>query len=580
MITVLGRRGARLLALLLLGPGASLAIATEQAAPGAIAAPEAGRVIARVNGEPLFAEDVESVLAEIHRTSEPGERSSFDLDRLLFRLVNDTLLAQEGRTLGLHEAPEHLSRLAERRDEMARARLYREEVIDRLELDEEAVRAVFDDIFRTATLRILTRSERGEIESLRARALEATTPEAFAELAKSESQDSYQARGGLIDGAPLGDLFLAVRAFAARAQPGELSAPLETPWGLSLVRLEKLEAADPEQYSTRRRLAYFELRRRQEEALRAALADRIRAGLAVEIDSEALAAVGCRRMHDGRLLPEFGDANRVLARVGDRTVSTAALAAQLATSWSGMANVEMAMALVSPVLDDLVFDQLLVVDALRRGYGETPEVKRELHALETRQLATRFLKEVLSTDVEVDPEEMRAYYDIHREEFRRPPSLHVLQLTVGAEEEARRLAEQARAGTDFAWLARRHSTDRFRESGGDRGWMPAHRGLLLFVDELARAAAGDVLGPKGIDDEWVVIKVDVVKDEGIFDFHEVSGNVRGRLVDQQLGERVESAIRRLRERSEIWIDDEAVAAIRIAPAPHEGRPAVPGHSGN
>jgi peptidyl-prolyl cis-trans isomerase C len=574
MTAHLGSRTAFLLA-------ASLLVGAPWPASAQEAKAAAGeRVIARVNGEALHAEDVESVLGEVHRTSAPGERPSFDLDRLLFRLINDTLLAQEARALGMHESPEHLRRLNARRDELVRARLYREEVLDRLELDEEAVRAVHDDIFRTATLRLLTRRDRVELERLLPRARAAATAEAFGELAKAESQDTYQARGGLIEGAPLGDLFFAVRDFAAAARPGELSEPLETPWGTTLARLEKLDAADPETYPQRRRLAFFELRRRQETELRGALAQRIRQLVEVTLDAEAIAAVECQRMHDGRLLPKFDDAERVVARIGDRTVTTATLAAQLATSWSGLANVEMAMTFLPPVLDDLVFDQLLVAEALRRGYGSAPEVERELHALATRQLATRFLKEVLATEVEIDSDELRAYYDAHREEFRRPPNLHLLQLTVGSESEALRLVEQARGGADFSWLARRHSTDRFRDSGGDRGWIPANRGLLLFVDELAGAAAGDVFGPKGFENEWVIVKVDVVSDQGAYAFEEVSGNVRGRIVDERLGQRVERALTRLRERSEIWIDEAAVAEMRIAPAPHEGRPAVPGHTGN
>jgi hypothetical protein len=72
----------------------------------------------------------------------------------------------------------------------------------------------------------------------------------------------------------------------------------------------------------------------------------------------------------------------------------------------------------------------------------------------------------------------------------------------------------------------------------------------------------------------------VVSDQGVYTFEEVSGNVRGRIVDERLGQRVERALTRLRERSEIWIDEAAVAEMRIAPAPHEGRPAVPGHTGN
>ena len=54
-------------------------------------------ILAQVNGENVTSEDLELVLAEMHSGMQDTQRSAFDLDRLLFRLVNDALLAQEAR---------------------------------------------------------------------------------------------------------------------------------------------------------------------------------------------------------------------------------------------------------------------------------------------------------------------------------------------------------------------------------------------------------------------------------------------------------------------------------------------------
>jgi peptidyl-prolyl cis-trans isomerase C len=557
-----------------------LSLASAPALPAQALEPadERPRVIARVNGEALYAEDLESVLGEIHRSQQVEQRADFDVDALLFRLVNDTLLAQEARTLGMHESAEIQRRVANRRESRARARVLREEIGERLTFDEEAARQVYADIFRVASLRVITRYDRAEIEALRPKVAAAKDGESFAKLAQESSQDPYSARGGKIE-APLASLFASLIEFATSAEAGQVSPTMATPWGWSLVRLERLDAADLEQFEPRRARVLAELRHRQETVLRLALAERLRPMLGLEVDWAVFETIGVQRMHDGRLLPQFEGAERTVAKVAGRTITAKDFAGKLASTWSVLSNPTLALESRRGVLDDLIFEELLIAEGLRRGYGDTPEVKRELHALEMSQLASRYLKEFVASGVEVTPQEMRDYFDNHREEFRKPPRIHLLQLTVATEAEAVRIAELAKGGADFGWLVRRYSIDSFRDTGGDRGWVLANQGIALFRAELQNAVAGDVVGPKQGPAGWVVLKVDLYEDQGLYEFQAVSGNVESELRNGKIVERIDKLIRALRERSEIWVDQEAVAALSILPAMPEAKPAVPGHDG-
>lgn len=537
----------------------------------------ASRVIARVNGEALYAEDLRSVLEEIHRSQQVERRSDFDLDQMMFRLVNDTLLAQEARTLGFDELPELRNRLASRRESLARTRFYREAIVDRLDLNEEAARKVYDDVFRTATLRIVSRRDRDELEALRPLVLAAADDESFAKLAQEKSQDAYAMRGGRIE-APLTDLFKSLFEHATTAPAGELSAPLATPWGWSYARLEKLEPADPAKFAERRGRTLVELRHRQERDLRVALVERLRPELGLQIDWGVYESIGIQRMHDGKLLPEFEGPERAVATLAGRAITAKDLAGKLANAWSSVGNPEIARQFKPGVLDDLIFEEMLVAEGLRRGYGDTPEAKRTLHALEMSQLAQRYLKETVSAGIEVTPEELRDYYDRHREAFRKPPRLHLLQITVASEAEGERIVGQAKGGADFAWLARQHSLDKYREAGGERGWIVANEGIVNFRGELAAAKAGDVFGPKEGPQGWVVVKVDLFEPQEYYEFETVSGNVRSRLTSEKIVARIDQVVRTLRERSEIWIDEQALAEIRLLPAAPEEKPVV-GHDG-
>jgi parvulin-like peptidyl-prolyl isomerase len=211
----------------------------------------------------------------------------------------------------------------------------------------------------------------------------------------------------------------------------------------------------------------------------------------------------------------------------------------------------------------------MAVEAIARGYGDTPDAKRALHAYETRLLVSRYLNQVLAADIKVTPEEMQAYYEAHKEAFHRPPRVHVHQVTVPTEEEAQRLAGLLRQGTDVGWLARQRSVDGFKDSGGDRGWVVPGRTGEAADEALFTAKAGEVLGPSATADGFAVVQVDAREEQGIYEFKEISGNVRKAVRDQKVEQAIDELVKKLRSRSKIKIHEDVLASLRITAAPAE-----------
>lgn len=568
------------LALLALAAAATADVAEKGAtAPGAVAqagdasGSDAG-VLVRVNGEPLYAEDVASVLEEMHRGMSAGDRAGFNLDRMIFRLVNDTLLAQEARALGMAEDDSIQRKLQALRERMARERVEKEEIDDRVAIGEDQIRAAYDELFRAATLRVLTRKDREEAQAIRDQIDAGADLES---LIAEQSQDQYALRGGLIKDLPRIDLppEIASRVFTMR--PGEVGGPVATSFGWTNFRVEAISPADPEQLERHRGAVEKVLRVDQVRALRLGLLDRLRESHPVLLHEEVYESITAKKLSDGRLVPEIQDPGAVVVEAGGRQISAAAFGQALAQRWSSIGNPEVAQGIKPILLDSLTVDELMTAEGIRRGYDRSAEVERAAKALETRLLVRRYLTEVISPRVEVTQEEMREYYEANLQQFRRPPLLYLSQLTVTTREEAERLAQLVREGTDFSWLARKHSTDRLREVGGIRGWVPANKEISGFREELANPNAGDLLGPKGGGQDWILIKVGAVEDQGIYPFDEVSGNVRGQLESRRLFELIDTYIRTLRERSEIWVDEEGISSLEIEVTPRPSSQAAPGH---
>jgi len=531
--------------------------------PQATAAHQAG-VLATVNGEPIYFEDLERLLGEMHRGAEAGERRAPDLDRAMFRLVNDKLLAQEARSLGMDAEEPIPTRLAAKRESLAVARLEQEEIWARAEPSETEIEQAFAGEYRRITLRLITVYEREEAAALIA---ELSNGADFAELARARSVDQYAPRGGLVENLARIDLprELADEAFAA--SPGELRGPFATRLGWSLLRVESFADADRGRFDELKPSLRALVRMRKAEELRAQLGARLREAHTVVVDEAALGAIGAERLPDGRLAPKLERADAVIARVGERAIRADALERALLARWRGVRNQEAALAARPLVLGRMIQEELMRAEALARGYGDTPEAKRALSAYETELLVPRYLQQVVSPGIEVSHEEMERYYEERKESLHKPPRLHLRQLTVASEAEAQRLAELLRQGTEFAWLARQHSTDALKESGGDKGWVVAGRTGELFKDALFESLPGDVLGPVEANGGWVVMQVDAREEQGLYAFQEVSGNVRRALREQKIEQALDSLIQTLRGRSQIAIDAEALARMRITGTP-------------
>jgi len=540
-------------------------------APGAAAedgptAPPDSEVIATVNGEPVRFDDLERLLTEMHSGASLDQREAPDLDRMLFRLVNDTLLGQEARALEMQNDPPIPERVAARRERLAWERLEEEEIRSRAAPTNEEIEAAYREEYRTITFRLLTVHERAEAEELKTR-LEAG--EDFGALAKEHSVDPYGPKEGLVENLPRIDMphELAPTAFAM--EPGELAGPLSTRIGWTLLKVESFGEADAERFEATRGSVASLVRFRKADALRTELGARLREAHPVQIDEDTVAAIVAERLPDGRLVPVVDHPEAVVARIGDRSITAEELGTTLRARWKGVRNETAALAAKPLVLEKMIGQELMLAEALARGYGDTPEARRELYDYETRLLIPRFLNQVVATDVAVTREEMEAYYAAQKEAFHRPPRVRLGQITVAEEEEAQRLAGLLKEGADLAWLARQHSTDNFKDAGGDRGWVTPTRSGDPLEEALFEAETGEVLGPAKRGDAWVVVQVGAREEQGVYTLEEIGGNIRKTLSDRKAQQALHEFIQTLRERSEIVVHEDVLGTMRIGGAPVE-----------
>ena len=517
--------------------------------------------VARVNGEAILLEDLEQQLELLHGAVETQRRSEFAVEKLVTKLVNDVLIAQEARVLEFDADLAIRHQVDGYRDEQLVKMLLRREVDEVSVPTDEAVRAEFERQYRRATFRVLTAYEREGATSLLEELQGGADIEA---LATERSVDPYRMRGGLVVDLARVDVQREVADVVFALDPGQTAGPVRTDLGWSIVHVESFAAADEERFENVRKTIASLLRLETARARRDEIAAQAAERHKVARQSEIIESVVPLRMPDARLIPQASDPEAVAVRIGEFAVITAGeYADALLLRWTGMRNEDAARAAAPIVLEQLIRERLLLAESRRRKFDEDPELVRRLRLYETSLIVPRYLQQVVAGNVKVTREELQAHYDANRESFRRPPRVRVSQLTVATQEEADRIASQVRAGADIAWLAREQSKDRFGPTGGDRGWLNPTPGGDELNQQLLAAEVGAVIGPYGALDSWIVLKVTAREEQGVYPFDEISGNVREAVFAERFIAELEAFMEKLRSRAEIEINHDAVADLTV-----------------
>ena len=275
-------------------------------------------LLAMVNDWPVYVEDLERVLSDLHSRIQASSRPDFDVDSLIRnRLVGDALLAGEAAALAMDREAPIPKRLEKLRDDMARERLEYEAITSRVEIDESLIETIFESDYRTVTAHMATLKSREEagrfLDEIRAGA-------DFEALARERSVDGLRGQGGLAENFPYRNLPPEIAEVVFNLEPGSLSAPLLNELGWTVFRAESFAAADPQVLPTVEDRIRGILELRQADTLRAELLAELLAKHEPEIDNEAIAAIGCERRGSEGLWPVVPDPKQILVQIQDRLI--------------------------------------------------------------------------------------------------------------------------------------------------------------------------------------------------------------------------------------------------------------------
>ena len=121
------------------------------------------------------------------------------------------------------------------------------------------------------------------------------------------------------------------------------------------------------------------------------------------------------------------------------------------------------------VLNQLIGNKLLLLDARRNLYEAEPEYRAQLEKLK-ESLLINYAGEKALASAKVTDAEVRAYFDENPDKFKKPESVNASHILVETEEEALSVLSEIKSGSiSFEDAAVKYSSCPSKENGGNLG---------------------------------------------------------------------------------------------------------------
>lgn len=213
------------------------------------------------------------------------------------------------------------------------------------------------------------------------------------------------------------------------------------------------------------------------------------------------------------------------------------------------------------IIDNWIDYRVVDLEALSRRYDETSDLKERIKRYTDQLLKKAFYDRIVRPVISISPQEVRDYYETHREEFKRPISYKIQKIVVDSESLAREILSDLRKGADFAYLARRYSKDTSSTRGGIVGWKTLDQMPLVLSEEVRRLSMGEVSDIVKYGSQYVIIKILDITDGGYKEFDSVKEIIQKRIFKKKFEERLRAYIERLKAKASIEINEDEVREI-------------------
>jgi peptidyl-prolyl cis-trans isomerase C len=210
----------------------------------------------------------------------------------------------------------------------------------------------------------------------------------------------------------------------------------------------------------------------------------------------AAAVLGAVALSFAACSTDISKSNQVLARVGDREITSAYFERQVADLPEGVREASLQGEGKKAIVEGLVDREIIYGAAVKKKLDKSVDLNRKFEDLKKELVIKTYLENELGDRVKVEDAEVQAYYNNHPAEYQRREEVRVSQIVVADEARAQEILEKLSIKREFGELATSYSTDQGSAARqGDVGWFSYAKLPAEVRDGIFRLANGEVSKP-------------------------------------------------------------------------------------
>lgn len=221
----------------------------------------------------------------------------------------------------------------------------------------------------------------------------------------------------------------------------------------------------------------------------------------------------------------------------------------------------------SKFVDELVKRELLYLEAKKKGLDKAENVQKKVEDFKKVTLINQLLEKEIETWSKVSDEEVKQYYDTHKDDFIASNQVRLSHILVKSDDDVAKVYERLQKGEDFGKVAAELSMDKATaKSGGDLGSFKRGE-MAKELEEVAfKVKKGETSMPVKMKDGIHIMKVTDAKGT-VVDFEKVKGAISERVRSMKQKEGFEKYIENLKKTYKTEVNKDALAKLASPSAP-------------
>ena len=188
------------------------------------------------------------------------------------------------------------------------------------------------------------------------------------------------------------------------------------------------------------------------------------------------------------------------------------------------------------ILEDLVNQELLYIEAKENNLDKDDEFQSELKRVQENMLKQYAMNKVL-TSVTLTEEEKEAFFEANKSRFVKPDTASAKHILVDSEEKASDLLDKINAGeVTFEAAATEHSSCPSKDAGGDLGTFERGQMVPEFDEAVFTMNKGEIVGPVKTQFGYHLIKLEDRQQGGQSEYADVKSEIEKALTYQKQSE--------------------------------------------